>query len=212
MKPEQVDELSVIVKKFEPSDRLSQIAWLFNEYHPRLPEPESQIDYTAVDKRREQAIREVYLTGGPQAILSLIHVVKMPRFIAFGAAEVMKDPAEFDVLIDKTLGKGDPLDEFAIILSALALGSWKDRMVRPNNSTSFIKGDAKPRSCKTFTCMARCSHFRGDSLHKWASKSPTLIARAKQVRESTKYKDVIELAIRQYLEARSDALAAMEPP
>lgn len=208
MKPDRIESLKGIAKQFEPADDLSKVAWLFSEYHPRLPDPETKADYTAVDKAREEAVRKLYQAGGVEKILSLAQTVKMPRFVAFAAGNVIEDLSCIEMLIDETLNKSEALDEFAIILSAHAINKfpaeWLNRVLLKSTAKEINDQNAAklllawPDNPATWSFAA----MLGPEMEKsyWENK---------QVRFLSDDKDVVETAVRKYLSV-GRALAAIE--
>jgi hypothetical protein len=208
MKAEQIEKLEIVARRFEPSDMLSKVAWLFNDYHPRLPDPEMRADYRAIDKTREKVISDLYANGGYQAVLSLAVKVKYPRFVAFAAAGVIDDPSIFETLIDETLGKTESLDEFAVVLSSRALFKFEDEWMkrisaRVSAKKESIQEEAKlllawPDEPATWSFAATLAPEIDNAY--WVNKHVGVIEKGK---------DVVEFAVRKYLSV-GRGMAAIE--
>ena len=208
MKAERIEKLRSVVQQFEPADDLSRVAWLFNEYHPRLPDPETKADYTAVDKTREEAVRNLYQAGGIHKILALVHTVKMPRFVAFAAGSTIQDLSAIEQLIDETLGKGEELDEFAIILSAHAVNRFPEEWIKGVLVKSTTKKISDQDTAKLLLAWPdkpatwTFAEMLGSDIEKSYWKN-------KQVRFLADDKDALEVAVYKYLDV-GRALAAIE--
>lgn len=142
MKEPELKRLEQIAQHLEPSDPLVRIAWLFNEHHPTVPGPDPIPSLDAVDTARDKAIRDLFdMEGGP-AIVSFANSVALPRYVAYAAAKVIESIAVFDVMVDLSMGKGERLEEFALVLSGQAerkfKQDWQTRILartRENRST-----------------------------------------------------------------------------
>lgn len=132
MDKSRLDRLEQVAARLQPSDPRVRVAWLFNDYHPMLPDDTPTSRFSKIDQLRVEAIRELLNAGGTSAVISLANEVKFPRLVAAAVSQIAESADQFDSWIDSSLGQGANLDEFAVVISseaAMKLGErWKSRI------------------------------------------------------------------------------------
>ncbi len=117
MKHDDLQRLEAIAAQLQPKDVLVQVAWLFDDYHPDLPDAEQGDPWTAVQSKRKEAVGQLYQTKGVADVLDLASKVKFPAYVGYAFAEVV----ELNVIeetINMSLQRNPEPDGFAIALSA----------------------------------------------------------------------------------------------
>jgi hypothetical protein len=125
MDASRIEHLERVLSCLRPAEPLVRVTWLFDEQFPMLPDVDPNTRLGNVDAARDEALREVYQSGGTAAILSLANQVAYPRIVAHSASKLLEAIDQFDLMIDSSLGHGPKLDEFALMLSAEAEGRFK---------------------------------------------------------------------------------------
>lgn len=121
MKGPELERLESVVQRLEPADLFAKVRWLFDDYHPRLPIQDSTKSLEEIEKARVDAVRQLYAVGQNDSVMDLATTVKLPRFVAFPAVEVIGDFAAIQALIDRSFQVGERLDEFVTALSSAAI-------------------------------------------------------------------------------------------
>lgn len=131
-----LQRLEAIVAALQPSDPVVQISWLFNEYSPDLPESDDIDQWKAVHVKRTDAMRQLYQTKGPIAVMELAATVKLPAQVGFAFAN-SADIDEIESLINMSLEKDPEPTLLSIAMSAGAdykfKTSWRARVARLNH-------------------------------------------------------------------------------
>lgn len=145
MSDPDLKRLELIADSVKPSDPVTRIAWLFDTPYPHLPDVDASGRVEAFDKAREAGVRELYGSGGFTAILALAKAVNHPGYVAAALRPIMGDPAEYDSLIDQTVGQGEKLNQFAAVLSWEADrkfgAAWRERILIRQRSGRFSPAD-----------------------------------------------------------------------
>lgn len=122
-----------LVTELEPTDPVKRLIWLFDDYHPAIPKPETGT-FDLADKARESAIRDLLAKGDMDSLLKLADLAEHTELVAVAYGSVLGTVEEFAALVDATMGKTDNLATFASVLSAQAerkLGSdWHTQIIR----------------------------------------------------------------------------------
>jgi hypothetical protein len=124
MKGDDLRRLEEIVAQLQPSDVRTQVAWLFDDHHPDLPDSEEPDPWVAIQLRRKEAIQQLYRIGGMSDVLDLASRVKYPGFVGYAFADVA-DVIETEAIIDMSLQRDAEPNGFAIALSAGADHKFK---------------------------------------------------------------------------------------
>jgi hypothetical protein len=119
MKEADLTPFQTLLSHLEPPDPRTKIAWLFNEYHPRIPQPETP-KFDMVDKTREAAIRSLLQTEGTDGLFKLADTSVHPEFVAVAAGSVVNTIEDFAGLIEVAMNKTSNLATFASVLSSRA--------------------------------------------------------------------------------------------
>lgn len=120
LKGAELDQMESLVHKLEPNDAMARAAWLFNDHHPTVVSEDANAYPDVLNRTREEAVKSLLDGQGMDAVIKLAELVKLPRFVAFAASGLLKSIAEFEHLLDLSLGGGHKLDEFAMVLSSEA--------------------------------------------------------------------------------------------
>jgi hypothetical protein len=120
MKGADLDELESIAKNLEPSDSIARIAWLFDDYYPRLPEPAILVDTAGAERERATQLAHLYAEHGRPAIMALARAARLPHLVGLGAARVVNGLTEVDHLVSEALQEGGKLGGFSAALSSAA--------------------------------------------------------------------------------------------
>jgi len=121
--------LDALVEKLKPNDISTQVAWLFDEYHPHMPGVADITEETRlINKARNEGIRQLYKDGNVQAIVDFARTVKLPFYVGYAAVEVVDSITE----LTEAIGFALPLstygiEQFASALSSAARRKHKDQ-------------------------------------------------------------------------------------
>jgi hypothetical protein len=131
MQDADLRRLEEIVAALAPQDPLVQVAWLFNDYNPDLPDVDLLDQWQAVQSRRTEVVLQLYGKLGAASVLDLASAVKLPAQVGFAFA----NGAELDwieSLVGESLKRVPNPDLFAIALSAGAdfrfKSAWRPRI------------------------------------------------------------------------------------
>lgn len=129
----EVERLAAVTTRFEPTDLVTRIKWLFDDYLPELPIAGVN-ELAVIDSARQKALTDLLLTKGSDSLVELASSVKHPELVATTAGSVIDGIETVEAVVDATLTKGQPLDAFAATLSAVAHNKfgemWRDHIVR----------------------------------------------------------------------------------
>jgi len=117
MQDADLRRLEEIVAMFQPQDPLMQVAWLFNDYNPDLPDVDLPDQWQAVQSKRIEVVRQVYQTAGCAGVLGLASTVKLRDQVGYAFANA----AELDQIenvLGESIKRSPEPDVFAIALSA----------------------------------------------------------------------------------------------
>src|SRR5439155_14333164 len=103
-----------------------RFSWLFDEYFPHIPHVERQ-NLDAVERVREEAIKEVLASGGHGELVKLADTAALPDTVAVATVEVVNTVKEIARLIEDSLGRTERLTIFAQVLSARADVKFEQR-------------------------------------------------------------------------------------
>jgi hypothetical protein len=118
MKGSDLEKLESISASLEPTDSFARFSWLFDDQSPSIRASENEDHFDALNRLREQAVRELYADGNSAAVIAFADSVKYPRFVAYALSRIVDNAADLDSFVTQSLGKSERLDEFAIMLSA----------------------------------------------------------------------------------------------
>lgn len=131
MEDADLRRLEGILAALQPQDPLTQVAWLFNDYNPDLPDVGLLDQWQAVQSRRTEAVLQLYDGSGGAGVLSLASAVKLPAQVGYAFA----NGAELDQiegLIGESIKRHPDPDLFTIALSAGAdfkfKSAWRPRV------------------------------------------------------------------------------------
>jgi len=120
--PEQdIERLQQIVERLQPDNVVRRVAWLFDDHYPTIPSESPGGPIADVDQARSQAIRDVLRLKGPDGLVMLAGIVRLPQTVAIAAVPELDAMSTFHRLIDATLGRGERLDTFVCAVSGGAL-------------------------------------------------------------------------------------------
>ena len=119
MKEADMEPLETLVHRLTPSDSVAQVAWLFNEYNPRIPREETP-QFDLVERTREQAIHDLLREVGTAGVLKLADTVAHPEFAAVAIGAVVNTIQDFASLTELSVNKTANLATFASVLSSQA--------------------------------------------------------------------------------------------
>lgn len=130
-----LERMEAIVLRLQPDDLITCIAWLFNEYHPHIPQPEeSDLRLDLVEKERSAAIGKLVLEQGLQGLLKLAETVVLPDQVALAAGSIIEKVEDFSSLVEMGIQGPDKTAFFAWVLSAraeLKLGPiWRTQVAK----------------------------------------------------------------------------------
>ncbi|MFZ0859454.1 MAG: hypothetical protein WAN18_02150, partial [Candidatus Sulfotelmatobacter sp.] len=132
MRSADIVPLEELVVKLQPADPIKRIVWLFSEYHPAIPEPETPT-FDRVDRAREEATRDLLKVAGTEGLLKLADSATHPEFVALSSSSVLRTVEDFATLIHLAMNKTDNLAMFASALSSQAerkIGTdWHSQML-----------------------------------------------------------------------------------
>jgi hypothetical protein len=121
MKEPDLEPLQTLASNLEPSDPLTRILWLFNEYHPHIPQRQEEPPILdLVERTRETAALDLFRTSGREGILRLAHTVALPAAVAVAVGSVIDNIEEFAALTEAAMNETSKLPIFACVLSARA--------------------------------------------------------------------------------------------
>jgi hypothetical protein len=138
--PDELEKVDVIVERHEPENPVDRISWLFDDWSPDLP---GMLDdpIEPADKARRDAMEELVARKGLDGVLALVESAKLPQLVASSFADVTDDLEAYESLVSQTLGRGDTLDHFAMVLSSAAArrsqAEWLERIRRLVDSKSW---------------------------------------------------------------------------
>jgi hypothetical protein len=124
MSDAEVAPLQALSERLSPSDPLSRVKWLFDEYNPGIPMPETP-QFDLVDRTRDSAIRDLVAKEGPMVLLSLADTVAHPELLAVTVGSVISTIDDVASLIDGAMSSSNNLATFASVLSARADRSFR---------------------------------------------------------------------------------------
>lgn len=104
-----LDRLEGIYGRFEPTDPLEQVAWLF-EQGVKLPNPSHegwQAQERQIEDARRQATQELFAEHGTGGILKLAQLVPTAGYIGKALFEAGLQDADLDALLETSLRSGD---------------------------------------------------------------------------------------------------------
>jgi len=129
--PDQLRPLEEVCEEIEPSDRVRQILWLFDEFAPRAG-PASGQDYAAdANRDRRDAVSALVLDRGVAGVLELARTTKNPHFVGYALADATSDLDILRNAISLATAKDSGVDaDFVMSLSGAAhvlrQPSWDD--------------------------------------------------------------------------------------
>ncbi|MEX0629306.1 MAG: hypothetical protein WD508_01505 [Chloroflexota bacterium] len=136
-----IDRLDAVMTRLESSNPVRRHSWLFTQM-PDLPEPRGD-DWRAYDlmvsERRDQAIEEVWTSGGVAALRVLAEKAEMPWLVGRAAASLQpteEDQAEIFELLESPDKR----------LSGLAAGYIAGRHAR--DGWTWVKGELSERAAR----------------------------------------------------------------
>jgi hypothetical protein len=119
MRETDIAPLEGLANRLVPSDPVARVAWLFNDYHPRIPAEETP-KFDLVDKTREQVIRDLLQVAGTPGVLRLAETVSHPEFVAVAVGSVVTTVADLAGLAEQAVNRTSNLATFASVLSGQA--------------------------------------------------------------------------------------------
>jgi len=163
MKEDQLTPFEALVGALEPPDAVMRVVWLFNEYHPHIPQKEEEAPrLDLVEKTREKAVRNLLHSGGMGTLLSLAESAALPDHVALTVASIMDKADGFAFLVESAMDRPGKLNVFAAVLSARAelklgtawrnvVGSWaSQRRWQPEQLITLVLGWRDERSSWDF--------------------------------------------------------------
>lgn len=137
----EIDRLDAVMTRLESGDPVRRDSWLFTQM-PNLPEPRGD-DWRAYDRmvseRRDQAIAEVWASGGVAAVRALAARAEMPWLVGRAAASLLlteEDEAEILELLESPDRR----------LSGVPAGYVSGRHVR--DGWSWVEGELSGRAAR----------------------------------------------------------------
>jgi hypothetical protein len=129
--------LEEIVSAIQPKDPLTQIAWLFNEYNPDLPDVDLLDQWQAVQSKRTEAVLHLFQAAGSSALLGLASAVRLPAQVGYAFANGA-DLTQIESMLVESIKRNPEPDVFAIALSAGAdfrfKSQWRVRVSQLHTS------------------------------------------------------------------------------
>jgi len=119
MQQPDLERLKAVADVLQPVDLVAQIAWLFDQYHPNLPEEDGTSTIEAIESERQRSVGDLITTTGDSSVIRLAKRVKFPNLLAGPVVAVVNDPDRVASLVDWSL-RTDGLEEFASSLSVHA--------------------------------------------------------------------------------------------
>ena len=116
-----LNRLDAIVARLEPKEMMTQIAWLFDDYHPDLPgikDVEQELQQLSI--KRKEAVQRLYAAEGISGVLELAKSTKLPTFVGYAFAETVDSAAPIDAALEQSLANGGQPGEFEVALSSAA--------------------------------------------------------------------------------------------
>jgi hypothetical protein len=113
---ERVDQLDILQQAITPSDPVERVKWLFDSDMPDLPD-ESGPDFDAarfldaVDRHRIAAVKEMHYGDGPDAVVRLARLAKLPWSVGRAAAKA--DLTDVGAELSKHIDMDDDLTNAA---------------------------------------------------------------------------------------------------
>jgi len=133
MKDTDLHRLEEILAILQPSDPRTQIAWLFDEYNPDLPDVDLLNQWEVVQSRRTEAALDLFQSKGTSGILELAAMAKLPAQVGYAFANGAT-PDQVELLVTESIKKSPEPDLFTIALSAGAefrfKSTWRDIIER----------------------------------------------------------------------------------
>ena len=121
MNENQLLPFEALLRRLEPSDAVIQVVWLFNDYHPDIPQNgDEHPKLDLVEQVRTRAIRGLIQVGGMENLLRLAETAALPDHVAVSAASVIDRVDDFSFLVETAMEKAGKLNVFAAVLSARA--------------------------------------------------------------------------------------------
>jgi hypothetical protein len=140
MQNADLQRLEAIVTQLQPQDALVQVAWLFNDYSPDLPDAEQTDQWGAVQLKRKDAVRELYKAEGEAGVLHLAAKVKLPAYVGYAFADGA-DLNEIERFIDTCLRRNPEPEGFTIAMSAGAdfrfKAAWRSQVANRQNAAEW---------------------------------------------------------------------------
>ena len=116
-----LNRLDAIVARLEPKEMMTQIAWLFDDYHPDLPgikDVEQELQELSI--KRKEAVQRLYAAEGISGVLELAKSTKLPTFVGYAFAETVDSAGPIDAALEQSLANGGQPGEFEVALSSAA--------------------------------------------------------------------------------------------
>jgi hypothetical protein len=131
MKENQLLPFDVLLGELEPPDAVMRVLWLFNEYHPHIPQNEEETPkLDLVGQAREKAVRDLLKTRGKDGLLKLAETAALTDYVALTVASVIEKRDDFSFLVEAAMERAGKSRVFSAVLSAQAeqkLGvEWRD--------------------------------------------------------------------------------------
>jgi len=114
------ERLRALEARLRPADSLTNAKWLFEAQFLELPPQEGVSPWEQAERARENAIRDLYQTGGIPDVLSLAEGVPQPALVGSAFGAVLPSIDEFKTTVDEALARGHRLDRFVVAVSSEA--------------------------------------------------------------------------------------------
>ncbi len=121
MEEADLNRLDAIVARLQPAEMMTQVAWLFDDYHPNLPgikDVEQELQQLPI--KRKEAVQRLYAAEGISGVLKLATSIKLPSFLGYAFAEAVDSAAPIVAALEQSLANGGQPGEFEVALSSAA--------------------------------------------------------------------------------------------